>query len=377
MLTLKGSTIFEWSVSEGYTSLQTHSSEQTYNNMTDRWLRRLELVNNIPRNDLNRSKLYHFEYDNYDNDQFRSRFRLTKDGFRALLDLIRDKLSAPNERGRPIPADIQVLLTLRFYATGTFQVACGDLSGISQPSASRIIKCVSVAIAGLKNQYICFPPVDMLNVVQLDFWRIAEFPGVVGAIDCTHVKIPCPGGVNAELFRNRKGYFSINVQAVCGPNLEIQNIVARWPGSVHDARIFDNSRLCAQFERGDIYGMLLGDSGYPCRQYLLTPLADLQTQLERRYNVAHIRTQNTVEKMFGIWKRMFPCLSTCLRTKLETTLTIIVATAVLYNFVRSRNDPFYEPDDMPLAEGELPDAHAGERRLGHAVRQNLIRQHFT
>lgn len=74
---------------------------------------------------------------------------------------------------------------------------------------------------------------------------------------------------------------------------------------------------------------------------------------------------------------MFPCLSTCLRTKLETTLTIIVTTAVLYNFVRSRNDPFYEPDDMPLAEGELPDAHAGERRLGHAVRQNLIRQHFT
>ena len=61
----------------------------------------------------------------------------------------------------------------------------------------------------------------------------------MGAIDCTHIKIPCPGGENAELFRNRKGYFSINVQAVCGPNLDILNIVARWPGSVHDARIFD------------------------------------------------------------------------------------------------------------------------------------------
>ena len=104
---------------------------------------------------------------------------------------------------------------------------------------------------------------------------------VVGTIDCTHIKIPCPEGVNAELFRNHKGYFSINVQAVCGPNLEIQNIVARWPGTVHDARMFNNSRLCAQFERGDIDGMLLSDSGYPCRQYLMTPLADPQTQPER------------------------------------------------------------------------------------------------
>ena len=153
------------------------------------------------------------------------------------------------------------------------------------------------------------------------------------------IKIVSPGGDNAELFRNRKGFFSINVQAVSGPNLAIQNIVVRWPGSVHDARVFDNSRLCARFERGDIPGVLLGDSGYPCRQYLMTPIIAPQTRPERMYNCAQIRTRNTVERMFGVWKRMFPCLSQTLRTKLETTLTIIVATAVLYNFVRFRNDP--------------------------------------
>ena len=178
-----------------------------------------------------------------------------------------------------------------------------------------------------------------MDQLKLDFWRICAFPNVVGAIDCTHIKIPCPGGENAELFRNRKGYFSINVQAVCGPNLDILNIVARWPGSVHDARIFDNSRICAQFERGDIQDMLLGDNGYPCRQYLMTPVINPQTRPQRRYNVAQIRIRNTVERMFGVWKRLFPCLSTTLRTKLQTSLTIIVATALLYNFIRRRNDP--------------------------------------
>ncbi len=91
------------------------------------------------------------------------------------------------------------------------------------------------------------------------------------------MKITCPVGPNQELFRNRKGFFSINVQAVCGPTLEMQYIVARWPGSVHDSRIFNNSRLCAEFEDGRINGILLGGTGYACRPYLMTPVANPDT----------------------------------------------------------------------------------------------------
>ena len=113
-----------------------------------------------------------FDYGKYDDEQFRCRYRLTKAGFRDLLDIIRPEISAHNDRGKPIPADIQLLLTLRFYATGTFQLACGDLCEISQPSASRIIKRVSEAIARLRNNYITFPEGDGLDQVKLDFWRL-------------------------------------------------------------------------------------------------------------------------------------------------------------------------------------------------------------
>lgn len=58
------------------------------------------------------------------------------------------------------------------------------------------------------------------------------------------------GGENAEKFRNRKGYFSFNIQVVCNSNLEIIDIVARWQGFVHDSTIFNNSRLRANFENG-------------------------------------------------------------------------------------------------------------------------------
>jgi hypothetical protein len=38
-------------------------------------------------------------------------------------------------------------------------------------------------------------------------------PGVIGAIDCTHVAIVRPT-IHEEHFVNRKGYHSMNVQAV-------------------------------------------------------------------------------------------------------------------------------------------------------------------
>ena len=109
----------------------------------------------------------------------------------------------------------------------------------------------------------------------------------------------------------------------------------------------------------------------------MTPIRDPQTRPQRNYNVAQIRTRNTVERMFGTWKRLFPCLSTTIRTKLQTTLTIIVATVVLFNFIRSRNHPLDEPEHFPGHEEEVNNVHAGERILGNAVRQALIMQHFT
>ena len=50
-----------------------------------------------------------------------------------------------------------------------------------------------------------------MRKVQEDFYALAGLPGIVGAIDCTHAPIIAPGADQAEIFRNRKGYFSINV----------------------------------------------------------------------------------------------------------------------------------------------------------------------
>jgi len=48
--------------------------------------------------------------------------------------------------------------------------------------------------------------------VKQKFYDVDGMPGVGACIDCTHIKIQNPGGPNGEVFRNRKGWFSLNVQ---------------------------------------------------------------------------------------------------------------------------------------------------------------------
>lgn len=117
-------------------------------------------------------------------------------------------------------------------------------------------------------------------------------------------------------------------------------------------------------------GILLGDSGYPLRKYLLTPYLHPETRPQHNYNAAHIRTRNCVERMIGVWKRRFPVLSLGLRTKRQTTLTIIVATAVLHNIAVETRDQL-PPEDLTLHQ------YITERRRNRHIRnQNLVPIHM-
>ena len=71
------------------------------------------------------------------------------------------------------------------------------------------------------------------------------------------------------------------------------NIVARWPGSTHDSFVFNNSRIGQRLE-GQPHslenGLLLGDSGYPCKPFLMTPYLNPITAQQEAYNKAHTST---------------------------------------------------------------------------------------
>lgn len=150
------------------------------------------------------------------------------------------------------------MATLRTYATGSHLISVGDFIKADKSCISRIVAKVSRAIAGLAPEYI-YMPRNRLEILdcQNKFYEILQFPQVIGAIDGTHVKVQSPGREDAEVFRNRKGFFSLNVQAVTSADYLFRDIVARWPGSTHDSTIFNNSRLKYRFDNGEFSGCIL------------------------------------------------------------------------------------------------------------------------
>ncbi|XP_018406712.1 PREDICTED: putative nuclease HARBI1, partial [Cyphomyrmex costatus] len=287
-------------------------------------------------------KREYYKTELFDDANFHRRFVISKHSFNMLLDKIYVKIQHNTDRNNAIPPIIQLMVTLRFYATGSFLMTVGDFCGISESSAHKIVHRVSPAIAALKNDFINFPTSsEQIYQNQQEFFQAAGFIHVIGCIDCTHVKIQSCGGRNSELYRNRKGFFSINVQVIINARLEITDIIARWPGSTHDSTIFSNSRIKTLFEAdrfGD--GLLLGDSGYPNLSYLMTPILNPTTPAEHLYNEAQIRTRSKIERCFGIWKRRFAILSIGTRFQtIEKTLPIIVATAILHNIAQQEIIP--------------------------------------
>ena len=108
---------------------------------------------------------------------------------------------------------------------------------------------------------------------------------MIVVIDYSHIRrIICPSKENAMAFVNGKQFYSVNVQAVCDSDAFVTNIIARWPGSTHDSRILRTAR------DGAIDGILVGDSGYACRAYLMTPVLKRNNAGDERYNTAHRRT---------------------------------------------------------------------------------------
>ncbi|XP_064479169.1 putative nuclease HARBI1 [Ornithodoros turicata] len=152
-----------------------------------------------------------------------------------------------------------------------------------------------------------FPTGDEAGSVKETFLRKGGFPGIVGAVDGTHTRIQAPIQ-HEENYINRKGFHSLNVQVVVDANSYITKVVAKWPGSVHDSRILRSS-IGERFESGHIRGMLLGDSGYPCRPWLMTPFLRPNGHAQEMYNEAHKTSRSVVvERAIGQLKRRFACL---------------------------------------------------------------------
>ncbi|CAH0715919.1 unnamed protein product, partial [Brenthis ino] len=164
------------------------------------------------------------------------------------------------------------------------------------------------------NKYIQFP--DTPNARQAISQRFSDkyrIPGVIGCIDCSHFRIHGPPKEEEHQYYCRKHYHSLNVQMVCDDEYRILNVNAKFGGANHDSFIWENSDLnkyMQSLHRNGETVWLLGDSGYPQRPWLMTPILDAAPNTpQANYNQKHMTARVVIENTFGRLKNRWRCLN--------------------------------------------------------------------
>ncbi|XP_069502578.1 putative nuclease HARBI1 [Ambystoma mexicanum] len=236
-------------------------------------------------------------------------YRLDADAILYLVELINGDLEGSTDKATAIPSFVKVLAVLYFCATRSYQGTLAIAAGMLQPSFCRFLQVVLPTLLQHISEFITFPrKAALLAAVKCGLLATAGFPNVVGAIDCTHVRI-VPTCVREQMFTNQKMHCSLNIQMTCRADLQISKCYANFPGSAHDAFILHSSNLpvviCGlSADRS----LLLGDRTYPLKLWIMTPILNAMTASEQKYNTAHIRIKNTIELTFDLLRSRFRCL---------------------------------------------------------------------
>lgn len=187
----------------------------------------------------------------------------------------------------------------------------------------------------------------------------------------------------SEGYRNRKGYFSLNVQTISSANLKVLNVVARWPGATHDQTIFRHSLVHDRFQAREFGGyILVGDSGYTNTFFLATPFTANNREFPhdvhmQAYQRSIIRTRNVVERQYGVLKRRFPALAYGIRVSMETAQKLITSACILHNICIDENEAMPPQEFVPPMEyiGEGQINNNDDNQLGIGQRhQRLARE---
>ncbi|GBC13923.2 protein ANTAGONIST OF LIKE HETEROCHROMATIN PROTEIN 1-like [Rhizophagus irregularis DAOM 181602=DAOM 197198] len=237
--------------------------------------------------------------------EFKRHFRLTRSTFEWLcceiIPHLRREITGPGIVG--LAWEQKVGASLWFLATGECFRSIGNRFGMGESTFSYALRdFINVIVTKFLAEKIVFPNTESeINEITNGFKGTGRILNVIGAIDGSHIPIKAPHLFPVDYF-NRKGFYSIVLQAVVDHKKSFLDICVGWPGSTHDSRILVNSNLY--------------------NNWLIVPYKDIGRGLIQKqtyFNHKHSQTRIKVEQAFGLLKGKWRCLLHSLETRFFTT----------------------------------------------------------
>lgn len=251
---------------------------------------------------------------NYSEKDFRSHFRLNRKTILFLIELYENSGYPPTHhhggREKVGPAKEMYILVWNLSNTETFrQIA--DRFGISKGTCWTVVNRALTWIVSISSEFISWPNREEQNDMSSSFEAIYRVPGIIGIIDCSHIKIKAPK-LDPILFFNYKKYYSIKIQAITDLQLRFIDIYVGEADSLHDLRVFRRSPIFERVQnnyRGYFPedGFILGDTAYQPSNWVVVPYKDRPSLSveQRNFNKAISQPRVKVEHSFGVTKGRF------------------------------------------------------------------------
>lgn len=267
---------------------------------------------------------------------------------------------ANDYKGGVVPGEIKVAMAIRMLSGASYLdiivTYCIDKS---------VVYNSFLEVIGWINNTFFFPLVHALQTKDITFFESISngfayftsgiFKGCFGAMDGIAIRIYCPSFSDVPDPVNywcQKGFYALNVQAICDSSKRILWVSTGHKGSTHDSTAFFETSLydllweCADwlFSNGLF---LIGDSAYALLSFFLIPFESNVTEPgspQDGFNFWHSNSRIRIECAFGEIIMRWGIFWRPLRFKLSNCGDIINAALLLHNFLVNERDTGSDDD---------------------------------
>ena len=248
---------------------------------------------------------------------------------------------AHNSGGGPILPEIKLAITLRWLCGGSYL----DIVDNFMISESTFYPIIFETMKVLDEVECISFPRDKISLERASegFGRRTNgvLDGCVGALDGwaprlqrPRVTADCP---NPSDYYSRKGFYTLNVQAMCDANRRFVFVSMVSCGAVHDSTAFALSRLSTLLEEGKLPEpyWIAGDQAYPLSDSLLTPFGRPRRgpmdPASDAFNFFQSSARMNIECAFGMLVQRFGVFWRPLRVNLDRVPLVIRCAMKIHN----------------------------------------------